>query len=80
MKSLVAIYCIKNAEESLIKENKYTFYFDSIINFIICLFSIFRLFRKIKLYNSSKNEKILWDTTNDNNHFFPEIDNKITMN
>ena len=80
LKSLVAIYCIKNAEESLIKENKYTFYFDSIINFIICLFSIFRLFRKIKLYNSSKNEKILWDTTNDNNHFFPEIDNKITMN
>ena len=80
LKSFIGIICIKQSDYSLIKENKYTFSFDIIINFSTCALCIYRLIRKLNLFKISKNEKIIGEHTNDYKHFFPEMDNRIIIN
>ena len=80
LKSFLVIYCFKISSFSLIKENKYIYFINAIITFAICYICIFRLFRKIKLYKSSKSEKEVWDLKGERNHFFPDVDNRIIIN
>ena len=80
LKSFFGIYCLKNAEYSFIEQNKYTFLIDIIISFSVCFLSIYRLIKKFQLFKISKSEKITWEHTNENNHFFPEMDNRIIIN
>ena len=79
LKSFAAIYCIIKSEKSLIIENKYTFFFDIIINFNICGLCIYRFIKKMMLFKTNKPE-LGWKHTLENNHYFPEFDNKISMN
>ena len=80
LKSSLVIYCFKISSFSIIKENAYIFFINVIITFSICYICIYRLFRKIKLYKSSKSEKEVWDLKGERNHFFPDVDNKIIIN
>ena len=77
IKFFIGIYATKNIEFSLIKENKYNILFDIFINLVICGLCIFRLIRKINLFNISRKNKI-GRYTNEKNNFFPELDNKIS--
>ena len=79
-KSFLAIYCFKISDFTLIKDNKYTFCFNALINFSICFMCIYRLFRKFRLFNLSKNEKEVWELKSEKNHFFPDVDNRIIIN
>ena len=79
-KSLVAIYCIKISELSIIRDNKYTFYMDVLISFSFCILCIYRLIKKFKQFKLSKSEEEVWEHKGQNNQFFPEIDNRIIMN
>ena len=79
-KSFLAIYCFKISDFTLIKDNKYTFCFNALINFSICFMCIYRLFRKFGLFNLSKNEKEVWELKSEKNHFFPDVDNRIIIN
>lgn len=80
LKSFIGIFCVKQSNYSFIKENKYTFLFDIIINFSSCGLCLYRLIRKLNLFKISKNEKVIGEHTNDYNHFFPEMDNRIIIN
>jgi hypothetical protein len=79
-KSFLAIYCFKISDFTLIKENKYTFCCNVLINFSICFMSIYRLFRKYRLFKLSKSEKEVWELKSEKNHFFPDVDNRIIIN
>ena len=77
LKFLVGIYAIKNIDFS-IKENKYNIIFDILINFCICSLGIYRIIRKIKLFNQYQKENKIGRYTREKNNFFPELDNKIS--
>ena len=80
LKSFLVFYCFKISGFSLIKENIYIYLIDAIITFSICYICIYRLFKKIKLYKLSKNEKEVWELKGERNHFFPDVDNRIIIN
>ena len=80
LKSIVAIYCIKISEFSIINENKYTFYMDILISISLCILCIYRLIKKIQLFKLSISDEEVWEHKGQNNQFFPEIDNRIIMN
>ena len=79
-KSFLLIYCFKISSFSLIKENKYIFSINALINFSFCYICIYRLFRKFRLYKLSKSEKEVWELKGEKNHFFPDVDNRIIIN
>ena len=79
-KSFLLIYCFKISSFSLIKDNKYIFSINSLINFSFCYICIYRLFRKFRLYKLSKSEKEVWELKGEKNHFFPDVDNRIIIN
>ena len=77
LKFFLGIYIMKNIEYAIIKENKFSFIFDILINFLFCLICIYRLVQKTKLYNKTQNYNKIGRYTNKQNNFFPELDNKI---
>ena len=81
LKSLLGIFCIKKSEYSFIFENKYTILLDIIINVISCILSIYRLIRKFRLFKISSIEKVDFEQiSSENQHYFPQIDNRIIIN
>ena len=78
LKFFSGIVAMRYIEYSIMKDNKFIFLFDIIINFIFCSLGIYRLVKKIKLYNKSLNEDKIGGYTNEKNNFFPEINNKIS--
>lgn len=79
LKFFIGIYSIKNTEYSIIKEKKYSFLYDILINFVFCAICIYRLISKIKLFNRTQNDNKIGRYTNEKNNFFPELDNKIEL-
>ena len=78
LKFFICIYAMKNIEFSMIKDNKYTVGFNILINCVFCSLGIYRLVKKIELFNKSKKGNNRGVYTNEKNNFFPEIDNKIS--
>jgi ankyrin repeat protein len=78
LKFFAGIYVLKNIEFSIIKDNKYTVIYNIMIDSIFCSLGIYRLVKKIELYNKSEKGTNRGMYTNENNNFFPEIDNKLS--
>ena len=78
LKFFVGIYIMKNIEFSIIKENKYTFIYNLLVNSIFCSLGIYRLVKKLELFNKSDSGNKRGIYTNEKNNFIPEIDNKIS--
>ena len=77
-KFFVSIYAIKYIEYEIIKENKFFVFWEVVINLSFCGLGMYRIVRKIKLFNISQNENKIGRYTKEINNFFPELDNKIS--
>ena len=78
-KFFTGIHAMNNIDFTSIKYNKYIIFFDILINLIICAISVYRLIRKIILFNISQKDNKIGRYTKETNNFFPELDNKISL-
>ena len=78
LKLFTGIYIFKNNQSIKINENKDLIIQDIMINFSFCAIGIYRVFKKMKLYNKVEKENQNGRYTKEKDNYFPEIDNKLS--